>query len=196
MPRSATDKRDRLVNAAADLFHRTGFANTALVDIAGAAGVSPGSLFYFFKSKDDLARAVIDARCRALADELASIEASNVDPWARIDGFVELAQKFSGTYVSVGCPLARLVRDLAQETTLRTEVARLYGVQLDWLVRQFELVSLSLTKAKESARFVLAGYHGAAFLAFALSDAAAIDTEVAKLRTWLAQEQVAQNTAV
>lgn len=187
MPRSATDKRERLVNAAADLFHGAGYANTALADIAVAAGVSPGSLFYFFKSKDDLARAVIDERCRALAEELASLEAHD-DPWARIDGFVELARKFSATYVSIGCPLARLVRDLAQDAALRAEVARLYEVQLDWLVKQFELASLAAPKAMENARFVLAGYHGASFLAFALSDAAAIDTEVAKLRAWLSQE--------
>ncbi|MGZ3346649.1 MAG: TetR/AcrR family transcriptional regulator, partial [Caulobacteraceae bacterium] len=54
------DKRDRLVEAAADLAHRRGFRETSLAAIAEAAGVPLGNVYYYFKTKDALAEALIE----------------------------------------------------------------------------------------------------------------------------------------
>jgi len=55
-------KRERLVASAGDLLHRQGAFATTLVQVAEAAGVPPGNVYYYFKTKDDLIRAVIEAR--------------------------------------------------------------------------------------------------------------------------------------
>ena len=55
-------KRERLVASAADLMHRQGVPVTTLAQVAQAADVPPGNVYYYFKTKDDLVRAVIQAR--------------------------------------------------------------------------------------------------------------------------------------
>jgi AcrR family transcriptional regulator len=80
MPRPATDKRERLVAAAAERFHHQGYPATSLSDVANVAGVAPGNVFYYFKSKEDLARAVVEAWIERLTGYMASFEAEG-DRW-------------------------------------------------------------------------------------------------------------------
>lgn len=65
-PTSATKRARRkqarpseLLDAALDLFVEKGFAATKVEDVATRAGVSKGTLFLYFPSKDDLFRAVV-----------------------------------------------------------------------------------------------------------------------------------------
>ncbi|MEV7782173.1 ScbR family autoregulator-binding transcription factor [Kitasatospora sp. NPDC088351] len=52
--------RGRLVEAGAALFDRSGYAGATLGQIAGAAGVTKGALYFHFASKEELARAVLE----------------------------------------------------------------------------------------------------------------------------------------
>src|SRR5689334_9829781 len=73
-----TEKRDRLVRAADLLFHRHGFEHTSIADIAAAADVPVGNVYYYFKSRGDIVKAVTEYRAepvrakRAEWDALAS----------------------------------------------------------------------------------------------------------------------------
>ena len=70
-PRKTLDERDdgnrrrELINAAARLFRRQGFAATSTRDIAAAVGMQSGSPFYHFKSKGALLYAVMDEGMRS-----------------------------------------------------------------------------------------------------------------------------------
>jgi len=55
-------KRGRLIVAACDLFYRQGIAGTTLAHIAEAAEVPLGNVYYYFKTKDDIVAAVVEAR--------------------------------------------------------------------------------------------------------------------------------------
>jgi len=46
--------RQTILRAAARVFRRRGFAETGMRDIADAADLSPGNLYYYFKSKHEL----------------------------------------------------------------------------------------------------------------------------------------------
>lgn len=59
MPDADKILRDRLLNAASELFSSQGYRQTSLRQIADKTGVSHGSIRYHFGSKDDLYRAVI-----------------------------------------------------------------------------------------------------------------------------------------
>jgi AcrR family transcriptional regulator len=52
--------RERLIEAASDLFSRKGYQHTSVDDIAEAAGISRGSIFWHFDSKAGLLLAVVD----------------------------------------------------------------------------------------------------------------------------------------
>ncbi|MFP4509785.1 MAG: TetR/AcrR family transcriptional regulator [Spirochaetaceae bacterium] len=51
---STRDNRERIIQTAAKLIIERGIANTSLADIAGAARISKGTLFYYYPTKGDL----------------------------------------------------------------------------------------------------------------------------------------------
>jgi len=61
-PSARGGKRERLVASAGERLHRKGVVATTLADIAQAADVPVGNVYYYFRTKDDLVRAVIEAQ--------------------------------------------------------------------------------------------------------------------------------------
>ena len=53
--------RDKLVAAARDVFAERGFAGTRMGDLADAAGVSHGTVYTYFDTKEDVLLAVLAA---------------------------------------------------------------------------------------------------------------------------------------
>src|SRR5260370_25693055 len=66
----------RILDAALDLFRRQGFEQTTMRGIAAEAGVSLGSAYYYFESKEDLVMAfyerAIEAMTPRIEDALAA----------------------------------------------------------------------------------------------------------------------------
>src|SRR6266568_6407366 len=56
------DKQTRLIETAMKLAYRNGFRKTSLADIAKAARVPVGNVYYYFKTKEELAEAVVERR--------------------------------------------------------------------------------------------------------------------------------------
>src|SRR5260370_35263962 len=56
------DKRTRLIETATKLAYGRGFRETSLADIAEAARVPVGNVYYYFKTKEELAKAVVERR--------------------------------------------------------------------------------------------------------------------------------------
>ncbi|ABS62235.1 transcriptional regulator, TetR family [Parvibaculum lavamentivorans DS-1] len=61
------DKREVIISSALDLFRHYGYRRTSMEDIARAAAVAKGTLYLYFKSKDELFEAI----CRTLAEQVA-----------------------------------------------------------------------------------------------------------------------------
>jgi AcrR family transcriptional regulator len=62
MPRSATPTRERIVSAAIKLFYSEGIRSVSVDALAAKAGVTKRTLYYHFKSKDELIAAYLEAR--------------------------------------------------------------------------------------------------------------------------------------
>ena len=73
-PSAGRGKRERLVAAATELLHQQGIERTTLADIAKAADVPLGNVYYYFKTKDDVIAAVIEAQVRQTKATLALID--------------------------------------------------------------------------------------------------------------------------
>ncbi len=56
--------RERIVEAAFKALSRLGYDQTSIKDIAAEAGVAPGLVHYYFKSKEDLVVAAIEFACQ------------------------------------------------------------------------------------------------------------------------------------
>jgi AcrR family transcriptional regulator len=65
-------RRDDILAAAKKVFARKGYASTTIADIAKAARLSYGSIYWYFDSKDALFHELMDAEERALRDAVGS----------------------------------------------------------------------------------------------------------------------------
>jgi AcrR family transcriptional regulator len=81
--------RRAIVDAAMEVFAVEGFRASALADIAGRVGLTPGGILYHFGSKDALLLAVIAERDRRAADLLGELRISGLDS---LRGLVEIAR--------------------------------------------------------------------------------------------------------
>jgi len=65
---TVTDKREAILRAAIKVFASKGFFNSKVADIAGEAGVADGTVYLYFKNKDDILHSIFD---RAMAEFIA-----------------------------------------------------------------------------------------------------------------------------
>ena len=65
---TVSDKRAAILRAATNVFARKGFFNSKVSDIAAAAGIADGTVYLYFKSKDEILHSIFD---RAMADFIA-----------------------------------------------------------------------------------------------------------------------------
>ncbi|MDN3027288.1 ScbR family autoregulator-binding transcription factor [Streptomyces sp. S.PB5] len=72
--------RRRLVRAGAQMFNRSGYASATLGQIAAAAGLTKGALYFHFASKDGLADAVQEQAHTVLRDFVRRQWAAGVPP--------------------------------------------------------------------------------------------------------------------
>lgn len=79
------NRRDKLLEAAAQLFSSQGYEATSMRDIAGAVGMLPGSVYYHFPSKEDLFVAVHDEGVRQITDSVREAVKGLTDPWERLE---------------------------------------------------------------------------------------------------------------
>ena len=54
------DKREAILRAATRVFARNGYFNSKVADIARAAGVADGTVYLYFKSKEDILHSIFD----------------------------------------------------------------------------------------------------------------------------------------
>ncbi len=85
-----SDKREAILRSAIHIFARKGYFNSKVADIAGEAGVADGTVYLYFKSKDDILHSIFDrAMAEFIADGKAEIEKIDA-PDAKLARIVEL----------------------------------------------------------------------------------------------------------
>lgn len=84
-----TQSQQAIVEAAAALFRRQGFATTTMRDIAAAVGLSKAGVYHHYRSKEDLLVDVVEAATDALMRQLAAVEArEDLGPGEKLELFV------------------------------------------------------------------------------------------------------------
>ena len=104
-----TDKRDALLRAAIDTFAARGFFNAQVADVARSAGVAAGTVYLYFRGKDDLLISIFERTMKeAIADGRRSVDALT-DPVERLREIARLH-------------LGRLGRDRALAVVFQVEL--------------------------------------------------------------------------
>lgn len=78
-------RREQLFSAAARVIGAKGYERASLQEICAAAGILPGSLYYHFKSKEDLFIKVHAEGFRQLNEAVDRTVAAESDPWRRLE---------------------------------------------------------------------------------------------------------------
>ena len=80
--------RAEIVGVARKIFTRYGFRKTTMEEIAAASRKGKSSIYYYFKSKEDIFRAVVEHEAAELRTELYRAINSKRDPIERLKAYV------------------------------------------------------------------------------------------------------------
>lgn len=177
-------KRERLIAAAMRLVHQQGIERTTLADIAQAADVPAGNVYYYFKTKDEVITAVIEAHAQQIKTTLAAIETRHRSPKSRLKALVQEFTAQSEIVAQYGCPLGSLCSELdkrVKESSL--PVAELMRLPIEWAEGQFR--SLGRPDAPDLAFDLLAAYEGSALLANTMHDHSVLSRAARRIDHWI-----------
>ena len=185
-----SDTRERILAAAARLFHEQGFHATGVATILREAGVNSGSLYHFFPSKEDLLLGVLGRYVERLRPEVTDpAESASADPIERV--FALMAGYRAGlemTGCAMGCPIGNLALELSDNhPDIRALIDRNFenwaDVVAGWLEDAGDLLPGGLDR-RRLAKFVLTTMEGGIMQARAKRTLAPFDESVAELRTY------------
>jgi TetR/AcrR family fatty acid metabolism transcriptional regulator len=86
----AGDKRARILKAAVGVFAQKGFYETRVAEIAKAAGVADGTIYLYFKNKDDVLISIFQDRIGQLLELLRVELAAISEPERKVRRIIEL----------------------------------------------------------------------------------------------------------
>ncbi|RJP30870.1 MAG: TetR family transcriptional regulator [Actinobacteria bacterium] len=156
--------RRRIVGHATLLMYERGYAKTTIDDVIAVAGVTKGSFYFHFASKEELGYAVIEnATQHILGSMRESLVRPDLTPYERIEFMLEGIQ---GIVEAADCSRGCILGNLALETSnlsegFRERIARAFR---SWS----ELIACELEEMKEAGE-VPPDFDCAAYADFAIS---------------------------
>lgn len=139
------DTRDRILDAAEDVFNDRGFSGTTLNEIAEAAGVTRGAIYWHFKNKDDL----FEAMCSRVRKPMTDIieETANIgteDPLGILSRSHE-----SLMYEVINNPhYQKILNILFHKCEFTKDTDQVVIQQKEWQVRSRNLIQRTLANAQ------------------------------------------------
>jgi AcrR family transcriptional regulator len=178
------NNRARIIEAADQLFYKRGYNQTSFSDIADITGIPRGNFYYYFKTKDDILAAVVEARIRHYQEDLLQCDSASDDPRERLLAFIDNMASNEDTVVDSGCPIGSLCAELAKDTeALQSKSREVFELLKDWISRQF--TEMGFTDAEDKAMDMLARMQGVAVIASAFKDKAYLKRSISDLSNWV-----------
>ena len=179
-----SDARARLIDAARTVVYRQGWSPTTLGDVAKAASIPLGNVYYHFRSKDDLAEAVIAARQAEIDAMLAACD-GEAEPVDRLVKYLERTAASRDQIARYGCPYATLSSELEKAGgTLGERAASLLRSQLQWIRKQFRAIGMG-RRSDALGLELTAAAQGASLLTHALGDPTIMRRRTRALQRWV-----------
>lgn len=184
------DTKDRLVDAARNLFLKHGYASTGVAQILSAAGANSGSLYYFFPTKEDLLLAVLEWYKANLWPEVIQPVFDRVsDPIERVFGVLDgYRQMLLYTECSQGCPVGNLALELSDShPAARKLIAENFT---NWRKAIQQCLDAAVgrlpehTNTEQLSLFVLTTMEGAVMLARSFRSLESYESAVTQLRDY------------
>lgn len=186
MAREHSKQQQHIIQTVDRLIYEKGFNVMSFKDIAEACGLSKGNLYYYFKTKDELLKAVIDYRLGNMQNMLKEWEQEFPAALERLQRYVQIMINEASQVVYYGCPMGSLNTELAKgQPELQTISRAQFDLFKSWLKKQFK--QLVADKAAEHyALRLMARTQGVVVIAQAYQDKRFIKRETEEINQWLA----------
>jgi TetR/AcrR family transcriptional regulator, transcriptional repressor for nem operon len=184
--------RNRIIGAALGLFAAKGYGATTIADIAGAAKANPGSVYFFFPTKQEVLLAVLGAYGSGIHPMLLEPAWRGVeDPiervFALLDKYRSLLTDSDCTY---GCPIGSLALELHEpDPPVREALATNFAAWTAAIEACLDDAGKRLPSDVDRhalAVFVLTTMEGAVMLARTYRGIEAYDAAIEQLHTYFA----------
>jgi len=156
--------RRRIVGHATLLMYEKGYARTTIEDVITAAGVTKGSFYFHFSSKEELGYAVIENASRHILGSMReALDRQDLTPYQRIEAMLKGIQ---GIVEAADCSRGCILGNLALETShsnqgFRERIAKAFR---DWS----ELIASELEEMKGAGELP-PDFDSASYADFAIS---------------------------
>lgn len=125
-----SETRERLVEAARELFWRKGYHTASVAEILERADANSGSLYHFFPTKQDLLLAVLDWYLESLESEIVRPARERTeDPIETVFAILEgYRRALLATDFRFGCPIGNLALEFKEpDPPVRERLAANFG---------------------------------------------------------------------
>jgi AcrR family transcriptional regulator len=165
------------------MLYEQGVERTTLAEVAHAADVPPGNVYYYFKTKDELVEAAIADQVREIQTRLGSLETHRT-PKARLKAFLRMLTEQSEATAQFGCPQGTLCSELdKRDDGLSRSCAEMMRLPVDWAEQQFR--AMGRRDARDLAVALIASYQGIALLTNTFRDPELMRREGKRLERWI-----------
>jgi AcrR family transcriptional regulator len=166
-----------------ELVYRDGVERPTLAEIAKAAKVPPGNVYYYFKTKDELIEAVVESRASQVRGLLETLDRRRT-PAARLKALARNWLEFKDMVAAQGCPLGSLSVELCNHREgLDRQAASLFSPLIDWSADQFR--EMGVRDPREHALTLISTVQGAALLSNTFKDSGTMTSQVHRLERWI-----------
>lgn len=178
------DKRQRLIDAADELIYQQTFNATTLADIASKADVPLGNVYYYFKTKDDILKAVVQKREAELNTLFAAWDQlPNVKD--RLRSFIAQSLQGSDTVARFGCTLGSMCQELGRlGGDIGLLSAGLMKKTVSWVESQFKALGKG-EKSNTLAEYLVANLQGGFLVTLTFKDPMLLHKQSKNLEFWL-----------
>ncbi len=164
-------RRSQLLAAAANRFWRQGFGATSLADIASDANVPLGNVYYYFKTKQDIAAGVADIFVTETETMLREVAEAEADPRRRVQALIRRLSESNRSRVERGCPIALAARDFSEAAPAAARrAASAFELLIGFIGRELQRTGARPSIALSRAREIIVEWQGGIALAHALED--------------------------
>lgn len=134
-----TEVKEKIVQAAITTFSKYGYDKTRMDDIAKSAKLGKGTLYLYFKSKEELFYAISENSIKELKEQLSKL-------FSKKEDLVHDAEKFYDQYRNLIHDSEKVSFEIIAESSrnpklrkaLYEQRMKVYGIVIDYLRRQIE----------------------------------------------------------
>ena len=179
--------RAALIDNAATLFRRQGYAATGLNQILDEAGVKPGSLYHHFpRGKQQLAAAVVDSAGAGIEELLRRLLSTGRPVADIVDRWIDLLVAGLAGDRRDGCPIEPIATESVNASPMvRAASARAFKSWCHAVAHRLRSDGWSATEAQQVAVAVISLIEGALILSRVSGDADALNAAKPAARTLL-----------